>query len=157
MAFCKVMGRTPDLSVLQRSIVAKGTRARRLQRNKVQRQRTAEDRIRPRLELLGSIPPIDWLVSVGVTQAALRTLHAQCVAMHDAVSKLTAGVGALDVRELERLVAVLQVRVMALMPVTVCPYCRADERRTTCQPCRGIGAMNAHDASQVPPDLLHDE
>lgn len=127
----------------------------RRERIRAQREREHAAKVAPRLELLGADPPAEWLASVGVSQARLRTAEACLDSALAALQQAITGCDRRAVRRAQAAIHACKPLVSALQPVTLCPYCRASQ--PDCQPCSGRGVLTLTEASELPPDLLHDD
>lgn len=123
------------------------------QARKLERKRAA--RFAPRIELLGSTPNAEWLASVGTAQAELRTA---LLCLTRAMTAVDRSAGVVSRRGIQAALALLletQRAIRALQPCTICPLCRAVD--PACQTCLGLGVLNAEEAANIDPALLHDE
>jgi len=131
-------------------------RQRRTERQRAERAAMLALKHAPRLELLGSAPPVQWLARIGIGQARLRSATAYIdnalLALQTAVKHGV--VGRRDASLVHAQIHACKALLEALQPITICPHCRASD--PACQACSGRGVLTLQQASQCEPALLHD-
>lgn len=129
-------------------------RARGRERDARRRERRRAAKAIPTLELLGCSPDPAWLASVARAQTQIRTAAACMSTALRAIGGLAAPISRRNAKVALDAIGHARAAVDALMPVSVCPVCRAAD--PACQHCAGLGALTLAQASALSPDWLHD-